>query len=202
MKEWSPRYINLHTRHPNVNYETVGYFTRGTNNSMIRFFHTGKSSINPVNGRRFVQFPHQKSTLLWHTHSPKDGFWPSIEDLRWGGLIQRGQSNKKSTIVNVLFTQYGVWIYKGFISSSSARGKQFPSLLEPVWYAFHRDMELLTQEKPHWNVHRVRRRIRRFLYTMNTKLSYHIQFVPRFFQHEQSFDDYIRIVNQQLLLLV
>lgn len=172
--EWNIPYIHMKTIDPLVNYETTGYFK--INNKTMRFFHTGVSNQDPDDGRRRVYFPVNKSWLLWHTHSSRDGFWPSFEDLRYGGLVRAQPVNNRKRI-NVLFTTYGTWIYKGFNTEISQRQV---NCLYNKWKSFHDKMESLTQEKPHWSIDKVDRCIVDFIEFAKNILTYHIEFVPNY----------------------
>jgi hypothetical protein len=177
-QEWGIPFIHLHTIDPLVTYETAGYFRK--NNNKLRFYKTGVSNMDPVNQRRRVYFPYHKSWLLWHTHTIKDGFWPSLEDLRYGGIMQGQTFN---TQVNVLFTTYGTWIYKGFSSFPSDRHIR---VLHNKWNDFSTKMEKLTgsgtKEEPRnqWIIKDVDRCIVDFLKFLNDMLSYHITFISNF----------------------
>lgn len=190
--EWNLSYIRTHATDPRINYEIAGFFKKN-NNQRLRFYKTGVSKIDPVSQRKYVLFPTNKGEMLWHTHPPMDGFWPSMEDLRFGGMIQ-GQTRRR---MNVLFGKYGTWIYKGFVDTPDNR---LVITLQNKWLAFHKKMEQLTQVKPSWSVDDVMNCIVDFTRFANTMLGYHIEFIPNF--RNENIDSYSQTVYNKLSKIV
>lgn len=153
--------IHKHTQNTNINYEIGGVFTQ-TNNT-LKFYVTSMS--NPQNkNRMFVSLPTQG--MIWHTHPPNAGFWPSFEDIN--------RHNPK----HILFSKYGVWIFNNNpLKNNPKKVNQMRLSYQP----FHTFLEKTTQTKGGWGVGIVQKRIQLFIETMETVYNFKIEFIPNWF---------------------
>lgn len=177
------RNINRLVRGADVTHETVGYMN---NASTMRLVQTGVSNTNPQNGRKYVRFP-EKGRIKWHTHPHTDGFWPSFED------IVQGYNDKKGTI-NVLFTRYGTWVFKGF---GRVPDQFHHDLLYHNWHWMHIVMQKRTSQE-NWTDAEIMSYIGHFEQILN-KIGYHIEFVPNF--KSMDIDKYTQLVQNRIARL-
>jgi len=174
--------INRKTRNRTVNYETVGYFDKN-----MKFVQTGVSQMNQAVGRMYVNFPSNNGKsygMLWHTHPHNAGFWPSIEDLYHGGYFGTHP-------VNVLFTRYGAWIYKGFKSKPNNDQKYNIQL---IWNKFHSFMLTVYVDT---HLEGIKKQINKFLSSMK-ETGYHIEFVEHFNSSEYNNDEYTQKLHNKI----
>lgn len=151
--------VRHYVNSPEVDFETVGYM-----NQDMRIIQTGVSQTNDRNGRRCVKFPENK-TIKWHTHSHKDGFWPSFEDLHHG---------YQEKDLHVLFTRFGTWLFRGF-------GKQpdtfHHDLMYQHWFWFNLVMTNRTSQV--WTEPEIMVYVNHFVNFAN-RIGYHVEFLPNF----------------------
>lgn len=170
--------INRKTRNKDIDYETVGYFGKN-----MKFVQTGVSQMNKTVDRMYVTFPTKDGKsygMLWHTHPYNAGWWPSYEDLKHGGY-------KIERPVNVLFTRFGTWIYKGFRSKPAIKQQRY---MHTHWKDFHTFMMKVTTEKE-FNGDRIKHGIKQFIHTLKQE-GYHIEFEEHFNSSESNNDEYTR----------
>ena len=152
--------IHKYTQNGNVNYEIGGFFTH-TNNA-LKFYVT--SMGNPQNkNRMFVSL--RTHGMIWHTHPPNAGFWPSFEDIN--------RHNYK----HILFSKYGVWVFDNNpLKNKKNKVKEMKEMKES-YRNFHTFLEETTQVCG-WDVHVVQKKIQFFIDTMKKFYGFKIEFIP------------------------
>jgi len=157
--------IHEHTQNPIIKYEIGGYFIKKGNT--LEFYVT--SVGNPQNkNRMFVSLPTQG--MIWHTHPPNAGFWPSFEDIN--------RHNPK----HILFSKYGVWI---FHNNPLKNNKNKVKEMKEGYRMFHQFMEYTTQTKGGWDVCNVQKKIQLFINTMRDAYNFKIEFIPNWFNNKK-----------------
>lgn len=136
--------ILLYPKNVSVYHEAGGYVD--TTDKRVKFIQTVTSDIDKRNGRKHVQLPLDRK-VIWHTHPMSDGFWPSVED------IALGFGNR----VNLIFTRYGVWAYKGNDKLSPSGQKDIMKITQDL----HDVFVVMTQAQ--WRVPDAKRVIKHFL---------------------------------------
>ena len=150
--------IHKHTQNDNIKHEIGGIFTH-TNNA-LKFYVTSESVPQNKN-RMFVSLPTQG--MIWHTHPPNAGFWPSFEDIN--------RHNPK----HILFSKYGVWIFNNNpLKNNQSKVNQMRQSYRP----FHTFLEKTTQMKGGWDVRKVQEKIQLFIDTMRAYYGFKIEFIP------------------------
>ena len=167
--------IHRHTQNRNVNYEIGGFFTH-TNNA-LKFY--VNSVGNPQNkNRMFVSL--RTHGMIWHTHPPNAGFWPSFEDIN--------RHNSK----HILFSKYGVWI---FDNNPLKNNKNKVNEMKKRYREFHTELEEITQRKNGWNPREVETLIQLFIGIMKKSFGFKIEFIPNWY-HRNKVPKNTNIINR------
>jgi len=157
--------IHKYTQNGNVNYEIGGFFTH-TNNA-LKFYVT--SMGNPQNkNRMFVSL--RTHGMIWHTHPPNAGFWPSFEDIN--------RHNSK----HILFSKYGVWI---FDNNPLKNNKNKVNEMKKRYKKFHTELEKTTQQIGGWDPREVETLIQLFIGIMKESFGLKIEFIPNWFNRKK-----------------
>lgn len=165
--------IHKRTQDRRVTHEIGGKFFYVANE--LRFFKTSTGAPQS-NKRVYVELPTEG--MIWHTHPPNAGFWPSFEDIN------------RNNPFHILFTKYGVWVYK---NNPVKNNPQQVSLMQKIYNEFHAHLERITQN--HWTIQMVETHVEAFKKTMLDMFRFEITFVPNWKRNDPKNTNIIKLLN-------
>ena len=160
--------IHEHTQNPIIKYEIGGYFIKKGNT--LEFYVTSVGNTQTTK-RMFVDLPTQG--MIWHTHPPNAGFWPSFEDIN--------RHNSK----HILFSKYGVWIFDNNPLKNNKNKVNQMNEMKKRYREFHTELEEITQRNKGWNPGLVETLIQIFIGIMKKRFGFKIEFIPNWFPNKK-----------------